>query len=293
MADQLMPVNYILLAVLSGVIGLVLSGFTGWHIYLTSTGQTTIESLERVRYLTSNFRRTMHNPDMDVPLSPDNDRTIGDQIRQIHANILPGVTRPEEGEGQLSPAQDSLRNTYQRHEHQREHERYQDYLDEQESEKLPNAFDLGWRRNLSHVFGNSPFYWFLPICNTTGNGWQWAASEKWLQARDDLRIERQVKARENSGPRSSPTPAARPMTSGPPSSGVSLNSLMPPQNTNVRGGTGWDEAIPKLNGHDIQTGTEQWNDIPNDMMPSPRPNKSRAHVIRPRSPRPPLNSPGG
>lgn len=31
-------VNTILLAVLGGITGLVLSGFTGWHIYLAVTG---------------------------------------------------------------------------------------------------------------------------------------------------------------------------------------------------------------------------------------------------------------
>jgi hypothetical protein len=47
----MMPVNYILLSVLSGIIGLVISGFTAWHIHLTATGSTTIESLEKTRYL--------------------------------------------------------------------------------------------------------------------------------------------------------------------------------------------------------------------------------------------------
>jgi hypothetical protein len=46
-----MPVNYILLSVLSGIIGLVISGFTAWHIHLTASGSTTIESMEKTRYL--------------------------------------------------------------------------------------------------------------------------------------------------------------------------------------------------------------------------------------------------
>jgi hypothetical protein len=49
--DSLMPVNYILLSVLSGIIGLVISGFTAWHVYLTASGSTTIESMEKTRYL--------------------------------------------------------------------------------------------------------------------------------------------------------------------------------------------------------------------------------------------------
>merc|ERR1712230_198551 len=49
--DAPMPINYVMLAVISGIIGLVLAGFTGWHIILASRGQTTIECLETTRYL--------------------------------------------------------------------------------------------------------------------------------------------------------------------------------------------------------------------------------------------------
>lgn len=48
--DDFAPVNWVLLAVISGIIGLVLSGFTTWHLILTSNNMTTIESLEKVRY---------------------------------------------------------------------------------------------------------------------------------------------------------------------------------------------------------------------------------------------------
>jgi palmitoyltransferase ZDHHC2/15/20 len=56
--ESLMPVNYVMLAVISGIIGLVLAGFTGWHILLASRGQTTIECLEKTRYL-SPLRKSM------------------------------------------------------------------------------------------------------------------------------------------------------------------------------------------------------------------------------------------
>ena len=82
-----------------------------------------------------------------------------------------------------SPAKDSLQRSYASLEEQRERDRYASYLDEQESEKLPNAFDLGWKRNLMHVFGNKPMLWWLPVCNSSGDGWVWETSPKWIEAR--------------------------------------------------------------------------------------------------------------
>ncbi|RPA81517.1 zf-DHHC-domain-containing protein [Ascobolus immersus RN42] len=51
------PINWTLMAVMSGIIGLVLTGFTGWHFILVSRNMTTIESLEKVRYNTPAFSR--------------------------------------------------------------------------------------------------------------------------------------------------------------------------------------------------------------------------------------------
>lgn len=226
--DTLMPVNYILLAVLSGIIGLVLSGFTGWHIWLACKGRTTIESLEKTRYLAP-IRNSMrqqfdarrnyvhsngHGIDGEAGAQP----SIGDQLREIHANALPGVTRPEEGEErasptahlshqpqhQSSPARDSLLSNYDRYnenyEQQRERDRYQEYLDEKEDEQLPNAFDLGWKKNLAHLFGPVPWLWWLPVCNTTGDGWTWEANPRWIQARADIAHKRETRlAQEASG----------------------------------------------------------------------------------------------
>lgn len=222
MEEGLRVVNTILLAMLGGIIGLVLSGFTGWHIYLAMTGQTTIESLEKTRYL-SPLRKSMQ------PQSQRNyvdgsgneqrgEQSIGDQLKEIHANALPGILRPEEGEdsrdasrtatpaplqpaaytASSSPAEDSLQQSFASLEEQRERERYAAYLDELDSEKLPNAFNVGRKRNLQHVFGDNPLFWFLPVCNTSGDGWQWDVSPKWIEARDDVARQRAQRQREES-----------------------------------------------------------------------------------------------
>lgn len=194
--DSLTPVNYIVLAVISGIVGLVLTGFTIWHIMLAARGLTTIESLEKTRYL-SPLRKSMqqhfnNQGQRHYVDSAEGRPSIGDQILEIHANALPGVTRPEEGEDYRSesPAQRSLQRNWADMEAQRERERYDEYLDELDSEKLPNAFDLGWRRNLTHVMGESPWLWGLPVCNTTGDGWRWEASPAWVDARERIAEER-------------------------------------------------------------------------------------------------------
>jgi palmitoyltransferase len=202
--ESFMPVNYVLLAVLSGIIGLVIAGFTAWHLWLTIRGQTTIESLEKTRYL-SPLRNTMKQQLNDrnyVDAQANGRLSVSDQLREIHANALPGVTRPEEGE---APSRSTSRSpvpgsngyshpqyqSYEYRERQQNQDRYDNYLDERDNELLPNAFDLGWKRNLGHVFGPSPFKWFLPICNTTGDGWSWEPSPKWLAARERIKRDRE------------------------------------------------------------------------------------------------------
>lgn len=197
-SESMMPINYVLLAVISGIIGLVLTGFTAWHVSLAWRGQTTIESLEKTRYLSplkkSLDRRRYGN-------RGGLEQSYGQQLAEIHANTIPGVTREEEGEEmgdtsgdieQGSRAQEALRRNWDEMERDREQTRYEDYLDEQDSEKLPNAFDLGFRRNLRHLFGHKPLFWFLPICNTSGDGWRWEPSPKWLAARESIRRQREV-----------------------------------------------------------------------------------------------------
>jgi palmitoyltransferase len=198
--ESFMPVNYILLSVLSGIIGLVVGGFTAWHVHLTLKGKTTIESLESTRYL-SPIRQQVapHLAQQRTYVEPE-DRTLGEQIRHIgdqlietHANALPGVLRPEEGEERQSPAQHSLQRAYNWDvaERQRERDRYMEYLDEQYNEKLPNAFDLGWRTNWRRVMGNVPWLWGIPICNAMGDGWTWEVSEKWREASERMRLRKE------------------------------------------------------------------------------------------------------
>ena len=196
--DSLMPINYVLLCVISGIIGLVLTGFTAWHISLAYRGQTTIECLEKTRYL-SPLRKTMQGQKFGHA-NGNGGQSYGQQLAEIHANALPGITRPEEGEAMLANddleegrgpnAHQSLRRNYNERERSRERERYENYLDEQDSDKLPNAFDLGWRRNLLHLFGDKPLLQFLPICNTSGDGWRWEPNPKWVEAREAIRRER-------------------------------------------------------------------------------------------------------
>ncbi|KAI7563420.1 hypothetical protein KC343_g2269 [Hortaea werneckii] len=223
MEEGLMVVNVILLAVLAGVIGLVLTGFTAWHFYLAITGQTTIESLEKTRYL-SPLRKTLEpeypgRHTLGGGDSQTTHRPLTDQLKEIHANALPGVLRLEEGEtssgttsrsltphppyhhqspssSSSSPAQTSLHHTYASLEARREHDRYNAYLDELDSEKLPNAFDNGWRRNLLHIFGPEPWLWGLPVCNTSGDGWSWEISARWEEARGEVAREREARRRE-------------------------------------------------------------------------------------------------
>lgn len=241
MRESMVIINTILLTVLSGIIGLVLTGFTGWHIYLAVTGQTTIESLEKTRYLNP-LRRSMeatrHNPHDDAEghhslhsrsESESQGRRLLEHLKETHANALPGVLRPEEGDAEAesassrshtpqpplppssshqphhaptlssssSPAKDALqRSYYATLERDREHARYAAYLDEVTSEKLPNAFHLGWRRNLLHVFGSKPLLWGLPVCNTSGDGWTWDVSPQWHAARAEADREREARGRE-------------------------------------------------------------------------------------------------
>lgn len=225
--DGLKVVNVIMLAVLSGIIGLVLGGFAAWHCYLACKGQTTIESLEKTRYLSplkksmeQQFKRqNQRNYLANDQERGNKDETIGEQLKEIHANILPGITRPEEGlpspypassptpsplatqshlsttttTSSSSPAQSALRRSYAEMEAQRERQRHADYLDELDSEKLPHAFDLGWRRNLRLLFGPNPLLWFLPVCNSEGDGWTWEVSEKWQRQRDEVARERRAR----------------------------------------------------------------------------------------------------
>lgn len=280
--EDMMPVNNILLAVISGIIGLVLTGFTAWHLYLACRGQTTIESLEKTRYLAP-VRKSMQHQ-LDSNRHSLSDRTsFGDQLREIHANALPGVTRPEEGEERGSPAQNSLRMNYSEIENLRERERYDEYLDEQGSEKLPNAFDLGWRRNLKHVFGEQALLWWLPICNTIGDGWQWEINPEWYEANEEMMKEREARRRENEvfasergwqnrvNYRGSPTPYHH----GPPTTSPNAQQLSPvPSSDGYASSDDDDRPISSFRhtngkGNKDAPHTANWNDVPDDFLKPP------------------------
>lgn len=340
MDEGMWVVNTILLAVLGGIIGLVLSGFTGWHIYLAVTGQTTIESLEKTRYLAP-LRKSMEAQPQRNYLDQqkgsggegEEQQSLTEHLKEIHANALPGVLRPEEGEEDSrnasrtttpvpshtvynytsssgSPARQSLQRSYASLEAQRERDRYSAYLDEMDSEKLPNAFDLGWKRNLLHLFGDQPLLWFLPVCNTSGDGWQWDINPAWHEARDEVSRQRANREREeqawsaNGGewadrsraPAFEPPQARRELKWTPGQGFVNQARNAPPRMTSPanrqvadmqmqpldrRKGqssdeadsydTSSDEEVKRMYAHEQIQGTGNWNDVPDDYL-SPRRN---------------------
>lgn len=230
--DALLPVNFIVLSILSGIIGIVVGVFTGWHIMLAMKGQTTIECLEKTRYLSPLKQpyRAAHNPANRLPQAAQ-------QFVDFHTNALPGITRPEEGE-ERRPSNDynpqqrpyhgsqPVQLSYEEHERLQSRRRYEEYLDEQDSTKLPSAFDLGWKKNLRHLLGPNRWLWAIPVCNTTGDGWSWEASPKWLEARDRIKREREEqRAREVSAGWGAPDDDMYPSSSpyAPPSSNHNTN----------------------------------------------------------------------
>jgi hypothetical protein len=181
--ESLMPINYVMLAVIAGIIGLVLTGFTSWHIMLASKGQTTIECLEKTRYL-SPLRKQIHRTPA-AEYHGDEERGYGNHMPEAtNGTAPPQAPGVHEGEQRFASYDAMARN--------RARERYEEYLDEQDSEKLPSAFDLGWRKNLLHLFGPRRALWLFPIDTTTGDGWSWEASPKWLEARSRIASERET-----------------------------------------------------------------------------------------------------
>ncbi len=185
--ESLMPVSYVMLAVISGIIGIVLAGFTGWHILLASRGQTTIECLEKTRYL-SPLRKSMQHHHISQH-QMDGAQEYPRESRGMEHDGTGGPTRQQNGTIANGVPHHQ---PYDAHERQRARQRYEEYLDEQDSEKLPSAFDLGWRRNLLHLFGPHRTLWPFPICTTTGDGWSWEPSPKWMEARERIASEREA-----------------------------------------------------------------------------------------------------
>ncbi|KAF3923401.1 hypothetical protein ABW21_db0205906 [Orbilia brochopaga] len=151
--DTYLPVNWVLLAVISGVIGIVVAGFSGYHFYLVAKGETTIESMEKTRYLAPIRRR-------GLPWG---------------ANLFGGS-----GNGVMTPAALEMR----------ERQRYNEYMIEETAREMPNAFDLGWRRNFLLVFGTAPALWFFPVRNSVGDGWTWETNEAWNHAQREMQERR-------------------------------------------------------------------------------------------------------
>jgi len=178
-----MPINYVMLAVIAGIIGLVLGGFTTWHIMLASRGQTTIECLEKTRYL-SPLRKQLHRTPPEG-YQGDEERGYGSQVPEVTNGAAQQGTGQAHGGEQRYASYDAMARN-------RARERYEEYLDEQDSEKLPSAFDLGWRNNLLHLFGRKKALWPFPINTTTGDGWSWEPSPKWLEARARIASDRET-----------------------------------------------------------------------------------------------------
>ncbi|EPE04248.1 palmitoyltransferase pfa3 [Ophiostoma piceae UAMH 11346] len=231
--ESFMPVQYIMLCVIGGIIGLVVGLFTGWHLFLACSGQTTIECMEKTRY-SSPLRSTMTftaaatvaeaindslgtnkkakpvhdeeralfdgiegahddgDDDDDVPLGgrlgPNSNGSYGNGNGSGNGSGNGASYNHNSGSGAASTM--GRRLTYNDLERYRAQKRHDEYMDEQDSQKLPHAFDLGLRRNLRHMFGTNIWLWPFPILTTTGDGWTWEPSPKWLAARNRIKQER-------------------------------------------------------------------------------------------------------
>lgn len=162
--DDFTPVNWVLLCVISGIIGLVLSGFTIWHLTLVGAGMTTIESLEKARYTTPSLS---HRP----PVPPGATRLYDNAVND------PGFDYDSE----IAAERD------------REVRRYNAYVLEESAKRLPHPFDLGRRRNFRAVFGGVEVWWvwFVPVFPGMGDGWVWETSSEWKVAVEKVREERE------------------------------------------------------------------------------------------------------
>ncbi|KAF3908678.1 hypothetical protein AA313_de0207186 [Arthrobotrys entomopaga] len=156
--DTYLPINWVMLAVISGVVGIVVSGFSAYHFYLVFKGETTIESMEKTRYLSPLRKRT-------VPWG---------------ANLLGGSGNGSNGNGVMGPQALEMR----------ERDRYNEFLIEVTSSQMPNAFDLGWKKNFVQVFGTSALLWFVPVRNSIGDGWTWETSQRWKDAQREMQDRR-------------------------------------------------------------------------------------------------------
>lgn len=191
------PISVFLLVVLSGILGIVLTAFTGWHLSLVFRNLTTIENLEEPRYvsplrerLERQKKKAQHGRSVRGSPSPGSSRTDADSKSgnpSLSTRSTPRHVPLEQAAGYVNGQPSPLRGLYYQKfiekERARERERYEEYLDEQESKNLPNPFDQGWKWNFQHVFGPNPWLWWFPVANSIGDGWQWEHSIKFLQTR--------------------------------------------------------------------------------------------------------------
>ncbi|KAI1000762.1 Palmitoyltransferase [Podosphaera aphanis] len=182
--DSMLPVNCVMLAVISGIIGLLLAGFTCWHIILATRGQTTIECLEKTRYL-SPLRNS--KPKLSTEPISQTQRSTGSDSSMRDTEQTSEYEHPS-----FHPAERVNFNDHERIQSQR---RYEEYLDEQDSEKLPSAFDFGWRKNWLDLFGPNKLLWPFPVVTTVGDGWHWEPSHSWIEARERITRQREEQRR--------------------------------------------------------------------------------------------------
>ncbi|KAH9464739.1 hypothetical protein MJO28_001555 [Puccinia striiformis f. sp. tritici] len=156
---QLAPLNWAFLILVGGLFGMVLSGFTAYHLYLISVNRTTIENMERsVRIRPTGTRdpsesyvllRTTRLRPFDGGSNPPPDRTrleAGETETGTQAPKLPSYNLP------IYKSDDQLSRLERR-------------KLEAGATKL-NLFDLGSSfQNFQQIFGvRSPvWHWFLPV----------------------------------------------------------------------------------------------------------------------------------
>jgi ribosomal protein L40E len=267
-----MPINFVILSVISGMIGLVISAFTAYHIYLATRNLTTIENIEKTRYLSPLRNHATQRIAERRSYDANTTHSLGEQLRdlgntltEIHANALPGVLRAEEGELQnshthahsQSAAHASLRHNLDA-QSLREHAQYEEYLDQRDSARLPNAFNLGWRRNLRALFGPSLMLAWLPVCNSIGDGWRWELNAEFKAERERIRREREWEAEQRLRQMGGVTtaPSAPPMG----------RRRMSPSKGRDESDEEEDDEFEEDSSKRLLRNGENWNDVPDDMI---------------------------
>lgn len=197
-ADTMVGVSCFILAVLAGVLGLVLTGFTAWHISLVARNLTTIESLERTRYVMP-LRDILDHKRKEI-LMAWNQGVLAPPVNIQKRNEAQEAARSRGQYDEWQKHSDNGRfshtvNPYQRAnyapEHLHELERHYLYLDDSEADALPHAYDRGWRENFRLLFGENRVWWWLPTKNVYGDGWMWPINPEFAIARQTLEKKRE------------------------------------------------------------------------------------------------------